>query len=184
MANDRLHQLTERLSSLFRAELRTRATAHGLKLIQLEALIYLAMANRYSDTLLAMTDYFAVTKGTMSQTLKALVARDFVSKIPDSKDGRVIHCVLTPQGQKVVKESYPSPCFAGISSAKRNTIEDALELALRALQLGNQFKSFGLCKTCRFFENDGPRLFCGLTKETLSESDSAKICREHESSLA
>ncbi|MDF1660733.1 MAG: winged helix DNA-binding protein [Planctomycetota bacterium] len=180
MSTHRLHQLTERLSSLFRAELRSRATANGLKLIQLEALIYLGMANRYSDTLLAMTDYFAVTKGTMSQTLKALVTREFVSKIRDSKDGRVTHCVLTAQGRSVVEESYPAPCFEGTDISNLNKIEDGLELALRALQRGNQFKSFGLCKTCRFFEKDGSKQLCGLTKEALSESDSTKICREHE----
>lgn len=180
MPSNRLHQLTERLSALFRAELRSRATDHGLKLIQLEALIYLGMANRYSDTLLAMTDYFAVTKGTMSQTLKVLVTRGLVHKIRDLSDGRVTHCALTEEGQTIFAESYPARCFDEFQISKSEEVEKGLEEVLRLVQKVNHFKSFGLCKSCRFFEEHGTERLCGLTKEALSENDSEKICREHE----
>lgn len=181
MPNERLHQFTERLSSLFRSELRAQATAGGLKLIQLEALIYLGMANKYSDTLLAMTDYFGVTKGTMSQSLKALVGRGLVEKVPDENDGRVTHCLLTDTGKELVQAAYPLSSFSGLSPEESLAAEKGLEQVLRALQKSRQFRSFGLCRSCRFFEErEDQRTFCGLTKEPLSKSDAAKICREHE----
>jgi hypothetical protein len=53
--------------------------------------------------------------------------------------------------------------------------------ALAALQKANKSQSFGLCKTCKHFNQNaqGSGAICGLTKGKLSKSDSEKICQEH-----
>lgn len=183
MSPARLHQLTERLTSLFRASVRQTATAHGLKLVQLEALIYLSMANRYSDTPAALTEYLAVTKGTISQTLKALEKRGLIAKKADIQDGRVLHCQLTDEGQAVASDAYPAGLFRGLSRDDLAQAEPALEPLLRQLQAANGFRAFGQCSTCRFFQRRSRGGRCGLTGEDLSASDTKKICREHEAPL-
>ena len=177
MTATRLHLLTERLSSLFRASLRSVASAHGLKLSQLEALIYLSVANRYSDTPIALAEYLSLTKGTVSQTLKALERQGLVTKTRDDADGRVQHCALTEAGEAIVAEAFPAEGFA---TAEHESQVDALEALLRGLQRRNGFRTFGLCKTCRFFEPRARGGRCGLTREPLSRRETTKICREHE----
>ncbi len=180
MSATRLHLLTERLSSLMRSQLRRVASAHDLKLVQLEALVYLSVANRYSDSPLALTEYFGVTKGTVSQTLKALERRGLVEKHQDPTDRRVQHCAVTPAGAAIVDEAYPAGCFRAIKTASTEDHADALEQQLRALQRANGFKTFGQCRTCRHFQPRSKGGRCGLTNEALSNSDATKLCREHE----
>lgn len=174
----RLHDLAERLTSLFRASFRQGASAHDLKLVQLEALVYLASANRYSDTAAALTEYLGITKGTVSQTIKALERRGLVAKVTDERDARVQHCLLTDEGLSIVKRTHPAGLFANLGDTELHG--EALESLLRVLQTANQHRSFGVCHSCRHF---GPRSRggrCGLTAELLSVKDSRRICREHE----
>ena len=182
MSDVRLHLLAERLTSLLRSSQRQVAAAHGLKLVQLEALIYLSLANRYSNTLIALTEYFGITKGTISQTLKALERHKLVVKATDPDDGRVQRCSLTDAGKAIVASAFPAQCFAPVES--KTALADALEAQLRALQRVNGAKTFGQCNTCRLFEPRARGGRCGLTKEPLTRSDALKICREHEDQVA
>lgn len=180
MPRTRLHVLSERLASLFRSSLRGVASEHGLKLVQLEALIYLSMANRYSDNPAALTEYLGVTKGTVSQTLKVLEHGGLIEKHADVDDGRRQHCHLTPSGQAIVDAAYPAPLWQALPDEQAREGLSAMEGVLRQLQAAHGFREFGVCRSCRFFEVRRRGGRCGLTQESLSADDSKKICREHE----
>ena len=66
-----LYDYLERLTSLMRAWSREQPLVAELQPVQLSALHYLARCNRYSDTPLGVTEYLGLTKGTVSQSLKA-----------------------------------------------------------------------------------------------------------------
>jgi len=180
MSAKRLQLLVERLTSLVRSDLRAVAVSHGLKLVQLEALVYLSVANRYSNTPVALTEYFGVTKGTISQTLKTLELRGLIEKISDTEDGRVQHCILTQRGREIATSAYPVKTLERLPADQAEIYADVLEEQLRVLQLKNGSKTFGQCHTCRFFETRAKGGVCGLTRESLSVQDSKKICREHQ----
>ena len=55
-----------------RTELRKAGADEALQPVHLQALIYLARANRYSNTPQALAEYLGLTKGTVSQTLLLL----------------------------------------------------------------------------------------------------------------
>lgn len=171
-----LHLLLERISSLFRSELRAAASKHDLKLVQLEALVYLSVANRYSDTAGALTEYLGVTKGTVSQTLRVLERRGLVSKSTDPGDGRVVHCSLTSRGKTIVRDGYPVVSFD--DEDERSATRAAREL-LRVLQAGRGYQTFGQCSSCVHLQEEGKLLRCGLTGERLRRAETSKICREH-----
>lgn len=175
-----LHAALERVSSLFRAGLREVANRHDLKLVQLEALVYLSMANRYSDTPLGVADYLGVTKGTASQTIKALSERGLVEKVPDDEDGRILHCRLTPGARRIVRDAYPVPSLSALPRHVEESATDALRETIAALQRANGLRTFGQCRTCRMFEMKSRGGRCGLTGEALSTSDQDLLCREHE----
>ncbi|MGH1346450.1 MAG: MarR family winged helix-turn-helix transcriptional regulator [Nannocystales bacterium] len=168
------HRLLERISALFRAQLRRVSTDHGLKLVQLEALVYLNSANRYSDTPLALAEYLALTKGTVSQTLKTLESSALIAKTPDPEDRRVQHCAVTSEGAEIVADALRIP------SAPDPELESALRSVLRSLQHSADARTFGVCNSCTHHQVDAGRARCGLTGETLRKADRVKICREHE----
>lgn len=172
----KLHSVLERVSSLFRSQLRDVASAHGLKLVQLEALIYLATANRYSDTAGAAAEYLGTTKGTASQTVLALERHGLIEKTADPNDRRVLHCRLTPAGEEIVEASYPAEFLTGIEAAEA---EQAAVVLLRALQASGGFRTFGQCETCTHFLETEQGGRCGLTGEDLRDEDKVRFCREH-----
>lgn len=175
-----LHLILERISSLFRAELREHATAHELKLVQLEALIYLSVANRYSDTTSALTEYLGTTKGTTSQTVMALERRGLLEKRKDANDGRVMHCELTTAGRDITAECLPASFLTDLTAPSQSDALRAATGLLRSLQAGREHRVFGQCRDCVHLQRNGPRLRCGLTDEVLTTAESRQLCREHE----
>jgi MarR family transcriptional regulator, organic hydroperoxide resistance regulator len=175
-----LHSLIERIASVFRSNLREVASTHGLKLVQLEAMVYLANANRYSDTAGALAEYLGLTKGTVSQTLKTLEARGLVVKRADTEDARIVRCELTPAAVAIVQRAYPAPLLDGLDDGLTDEVTLALQRLLRSLQRANQMRTFGECRSCRFFQPRAQGGRCALTEEALSSVDMRRLCREHE----
>lgn len=185
MSVKQIQEYIERLSNLLRTEFRRIGAIYGLQPIQLEALHYLSICNRYSDTPKGVTEYFGQTKGTVSQSLKVLERKGFVTKHPDGSDGRITHLKVTKDGRAVLKKSIPAPLLSKsgqcLIDGSMHQIQNNLKELLRAIQKSNGLRSFGVCQTCRYNQQkeDGTYL-CGLTKEVLSSKDIQRICREHE----
>ena len=179
-ANDAL----ERLCNLLRMETRAFGLQYGLQPVQMEALKYLTQCNRYSDTPQAVGEYLGLTKGTVSQSLKTLEHRGFVSKKPDSQDKRRIHLTPTVKGINLIKKAVEAkdlgPALASTQSITADDLVHILHLLLRGIQHVNGRKAFGACHTCRFNEQHALGSVCGLTHEPLSKQDIQLLCREHQ----
>lgn len=183
MPTTNLYPLIERIGNLLRTEIRKTGNNLGLQPVHMQALDYLSQCNRYSDTSAAVTDYLGATKGTVSQSLKVLERKRYITRVTDAKDRRVQHLKVTESGHDVLATSLPPETFCEasdqLSEFDRNQMVGLLTQMLRELQIANQSKSFGICKSCSFFCSDGAQYQCGLTKEMLSTDDSEKLCREH-----
>lgn len=178
-------QLLERLASLLRSESRNLLFEHGLQPIQFEALHYLSICNRYSDTPMSVTEYLGQTKGSVSQTLKVLEKKGLIVKTVDSDDKRVAHMAVSKEGRQLVNGLLPSPLLQSASDflGAQNIaqINASLSTLLRTVQRANNFKSFGQCASCRHnIKSRTGDYFCGLTKEPLTKTETKLICREHE----
>ena len=177
-----LFDLLERLSSLTRVWFREHPQLTDLQPIQLSALMYLGRCNRYSNTPLAVTEYLGLTKGTVSQSLKALEAKGLLVKTQDAKDKRSVHLELTAPARALLKAVIP-PDFLMAASARMGTrsqdLEGLLLELLRQVQRGENVPSFGLCRTCRFHQKVASGSFCRLTDEPLEVVEVDLICREH-----
>ena len=185
MNNESTQHILERLASLLRNESRSLLQDYGLQPVQFEALRYLTICNRYSNSPMAVTEYLGLTKGSVSQSLKVLESKGLIAKSIDSKDKRVTHLVATDRGQTLVKNILPSPAIVSASKLlkqeKMSEINRTLATLLKAVQHANRFKSFGQCANCRHnIKVSNKEFLCGLTQETLSEPETNLICREHE----
>ncbi len=181
-----IHEFVERLSNLLRVEERRCGADYGLQPVQLEALHYLAICNRYSDTPRAVAEYLGLTKGTVSQTLKVLESKSLITKTSDGRDKRVIHLKPSPAGQRLLEKAIPAPSLqaacARLPEEQQASIVAGMKTLLLACQRANSMKSFGLCHTCLHNQRTGEGgYFCGLTQEALSTEEVMRICREHTS---
>jgi DNA-binding MarR family transcriptional regulator len=181
----RLLDLAERLGNLAEARLKALGAPHGLQTVHVRVLLYLAAANRYSNTPLAVGEYLGLTKGTVSQSLILLETKGYLSRGADARDRRVVRLALTAAGQAVVVEAEDLGRLRAASAEVPAGLLEGLTGLLRQLQILEGRRSFGQCRTCRHHLADGPDLWrCGLTGEPLSQADSVRICREHVSAGA
>lgn len=178
-----LADVLERLCNLLRAEARAVGSAHGLLPVQLAALRYLSQCNRYSNTVLGLSEFLGQTKGTVSQSVKVLERRGLVRKDGDPSDRRVVHLEVTPAGHSVLEQLVEGPLAAAIQQlgeAHHRELAGGLAEVLRVAQQANDRKSFGVCRTCRYNEPLERGARCALTGEYLSGGDVEAICREHQ----
>lgn len=183
MQNNTAFKLIERMASLIRAEERKKCTLMGLQNVHLQVLDYLSLCNKYSDTPAALANYLGMTRGTVSQTLLLLEKKGLIKKNQDVNDRRVVHLEILPLGSELLTQLKLTDLFdeasKGLSADRHVNYDIVMANVLAALQKANRSYSFGLCKTCRFFTTDPDGFVCGLTKETLTQTDSEKICQEH-----
>lgn len=179
-------QPMERLARLVRA----REHGEGLNPAQWEALRYLARANRFSDSPGALTLYLGATKGTISQTVMALERKGMITKSVRDGERRSVVLRLTAQGRDTLaKDPWLALARAAddLGNKTRRRIAKGLRELLSQELLRGRHKSFGTCRTCRFFrekgrdrEAGGPHQ-CMYFETPLSQQDAQLICVEHES---
>ncbi|WP_417543726.1 MarR family winged helix-turn-helix transcriptional regulator [Marinobacter sp.] len=185
MNASQLQQLLERLSSLLQSENRARLNQYGLQTVQFEALHYLSICNRYSNTPKAVAEYLGLTKGTVSQSIKVLENKGLLIKEQDRKDKRITRLQITASGDDLVKLLTPSPLLASYceqaQQGEPEAIIENLTSLLRQIQTQHQHKTFSQCHSCRHNQKLGEgKFFCQLTQEPLSATEVELICREHE----
>lgn len=174
--------LLERLGRL----IRTEEQISDLYPAQWSVLRYLARANRFSRTPMALTDYLGSTRGTVSQTLIALERKGLITRTKSLRDKRSVDIELTEAGRSQLEDDPIFDLAADIKSALKtgqSQARNALERILAQLISTNKGRPFGQCKTCRHFRRrpsssrDAP-YFCSLLDADLTASDSEKICFE------
>ena len=180
-----VHGVGELLSRLGRA-IHCLQFSSGLNPAQWEALRFMARANHYSRTPSALACYLGTTKGTASQTLKALETKGLVVRHCCEQDRRVSRLELTRAGSDLLKEDP----IGKIESVCREAGVDCkftvgtLARLLEEVQDGLDLKEFGVCGDCTHFCGDKKlanatgEFHCGLTGEGLSTSDVRHICVE------
>lgn len=168
-SSTRLGSLIDRLARLHAAARRRS----GLNDVQMSALDYLDQANAFSRSPSAVADYLDATRGTVSQTLRALARKGLIVAAEDPADRRSLRYDLTAKGRQVLRD--------GAHPAEG---DGALEAALGAL-VGRMIaarggRSFGICRTCRFHrvQEDGSHR-CALLDVALALPETGLICREH-----
>lgn len=172
--------LFERLAALVHQSVREDAARHGLLPIHLQVLGYLAQANRYSDSPIAVAEYFGITRGTVSQTLAVLERKGLVARKPDERHGKRIHLALTAAGRSVLARSWARRLDDALAATGHDAqaAQQGLHALLAALQRQNEHRAFGVCRECAHFLVEGDGYRCGLTGEALAAAQTTKICRE------
>jgi DNA-binding MarR family transcriptional regulator len=175
----------ERLSRLMRAA----EFGDGLNPAQWEALRFLARANRFSNSPGALTRYLGATKGTISQTVKALERKKLIEKTERPGEKRSVVLRLTAAGSAMMAKDPWSGLAQAVNvlgGKTRRRMDKGLAEVLAQELTRRLDPSFGSCTTCRFWRADAhvgdpqrPHL-CMLFDEPLTEAETTQICVAHE----
>ena len=159
----------------------------GLNPAQWSALRYFERANRFSRTVSAFAEYHGTTRGTASQTIRVLVKKGYLRRLPAMHDQRSFRLDLTERAQRELGSDPftefvsaagalpPEQCSA-LARGLRAMLEQVLEKRAR--------RPFGVCTTCEHLcAVDGGDGRCGhrcrLQDETLAEQELGRICVDH-----
>lgn len=176
----RILSLMERVGRLLQGD----GHAAGLQPVQWEVLRYLDRANRFSRTPADVTAYLGITKGTVSQTLKALEGKGLVRKRVSRADRRSRELELTGRGRRLltsdpVRERQQT--IGQLTENERAVLSSALSDFL-AQELARQGqRPFGVCRDCVYHRRDaedGAPHYCALLEVPLSDDEAALICAE------
>ncbi|MDA0704393.1 MAG: MarR family transcriptional regulator [Proteobacteria bacterium] len=156
--------------------------ADGLNPAQWETLRYLARANRYSRTPTALADYLGTTKGTASQTVRALESKGYIQRVKRTCDRRSVWLELTETGQTVLARDPMARLEYAASALPPDlggVLADGLSSLLRGLKSDCGGREFGVCAQCGHLDPtaDGEAR-CGLTGDSLASEDRTQICVE------
>lgn len=174
-SNSRLHELISRLARLDASD----TWGGDLNPAQMSAIGYLSRANRFSRSPSHVADYLQTTRGTMSQTLKALERKGYVSEARSDADKRAKSYRLTAEGEKVAaRPGDLSDAIGALSDKDRTQVEDALSSALISVISKNDGRPFGVCKTCRYHQRKGDAPYCRLLNLSLKPEEAFQICHE------
>lgn len=170
----------ERLARL----LRQAGHSKGLNPVQWEALRYLQRCNALSHSPGAMARYLGSTKGTVSQTVKALAAKGLVLKQTGAQDHRNVALFLTDAGKALLAEDdllVMQADIAELSDKTRKRFDRALYTLLEQQRLRQGEPSFGTCDDCKFYReaSSGLTAHCMKVNATVSPEETALICIEH-----
>ncbi|WP_291732001.1 MarR family winged helix-turn-helix transcriptional regulator [Leisingera sp. F5] len=148
---------------------------------QRAALEYLTEANQFSRSPSHVAEYLGTTRGTMSQTLKALVRKGYAAERRQKSDQRSISYELTEAGLAAVTGSNPiADAIGSLPAAVQAALEDGLLQSLRLALAANGGQSFGKCKTCAYHDAGSGNGFCTLLGLGLEPGEKDKICIEHQ----
>jgi DNA-binding MarR family transcriptional regulator len=179
-AGESLRQLA-RLGALWRRADFTQ----GLKPVHWDVLRYLNIANRYSTTPGALTDYLGATKGTISQTLGLLEKKGLIAKSGRIDDKRSVSLRLTESAIAVLVEDQrhlSADIVDGLRPKAQRRFAQAVDALATAEALRLSAPSFGVCSTCIYFRESQREMAarCMKFEADVSDTESELICAEHQ----
>lgn len=180
----------ERLSQVFRVQLREEARRRNLSPIQAQFLIYLLHHDVELRRVSQLAREFDLTQATVSDAVASLKTKGLLRREQWPDDRRVVTLRLTPDGEELASglSRWADPIrehVEGFSPGERETVMRFLIELAGSLQRSGLITVARMCVTCRFFRRDvhpggdSPH-HCGLLDVPLGGSNLRVDCPEHE----
>lgn len=173
---NRIKELIDRIARINAAD----EWAEEINPTQWTALSYLARANRFSRSPSQVADFMTATRGTVSQTLKALAKKGLVTETRSDQDKRSISYSTTDRGDALVhRNSTLHHAVSSLGQDETSFLLSGLEDLMRKALKQRGLRAFGVCETCTHHRKTGTGGYCALLQESLSRPETKQICHEH-----
>ena len=176
----------EKVSEVFRVLLWNEGKELKLSPIQLQILIFIRHHDEDKCKVGFLAKEFNLTKPTISDSVKILLAKGLLSKNQDVNDSRSYSLSLTAEGRKLTKkaEAYTANLSAPLAQMdeikKENLLGSMMEL-LHKLQENKIIEPQRMCFNCAHYQgNRTSDHYCGFLKRELSDALLRVDCPEYE----
>lgn len=175
----------ERISEAFRVLLWQESKENSLSPIQIQILIFIHFHALEKCKVGYLADEFNMTKATISDSVRVLLAKELVAKETDPIDTRSYSLSLTDEGKKVAKKaslfasSIEQPIEKLTQEQKTIMLNGLLKLIFD-LNKSGIITIQRMCFTCSYYNTENGIHYCNLLKTKLSESEIRVDCPEHE----
>lgn len=175
----------ERVSEAFRVLLWNESKENSLSPIQIQILIFVYFHSNKKCKVSYLAEEFNMTKATISDSVRVLLAKALVTKETDSDDTRSYTLSLTEEGNKIAKKAslFASSIEQPIEKLTREQKTMMLNGLLKLIQDLNKSGIITIqrmCFTCSYYNSDNGIHYCNLLKAKLAESEIRVDCPEHE----
>lgn len=178
----------ERIAEAFRVLLWNESKENSLSPIQIQILIFVNFHSSEKCKVGYLANEFNMTKATISDSVKVLLAKDLVNKETDPADTRSYSLSLTTKGKKIAKKA--SFFASSIEQPLEKLTEDQKTIMLNGLlKLIYDLNKSGvitvqrMCFNCSNYQFDKGVHYCKLLKTRLAENELRVDCPDHELQL-
>lgn len=175
----------ERISEAFRVLLWNESKENALSPIQIQILIFLRFHSSEKCKVSYLADEFNMTKATISDSVRVLLAKKLVTKETDPSDTRSYSIFLTAEGQEIAEKvsffasSIERP-VEKLTEGQKTVMLNGLLKLIHELNRAGIITIQRMCATCSNYELDNGIHYCKLLKTPLAESELRVDCPEHE----
>lgn len=175
----------ERISEAFRVLLWNESKENSLSPIQIQILIFVYFHSSEKCKVGYLADEFNMTKATISDSVKVLLAKDLVSKEIDPTDTRSYSLSLTTEG---IKTAQKASFFASsierplekLTAEQKTIMLNGLLKLIYDLNKSGVITIQRMCFTCSNYQVDKGVHYCKLLKSQLAENELRVDCPEHQ----
>ncbi|MDT8411267.1 MAG: MarR family winged helix-turn-helix transcriptional regulator [Vicingaceae bacterium] len=174
----------ERISEAFRVLLWNESKENNLSPIQIQVLIFLYFHDSEKCKVSYLAEEFNMTKATISDSVKVLLAKKLVEKEINSLDTRSYSLSLTKAGNKVAKKTafFALPIeqpIEKLSSEQKLIMLKGLLKLIYDLNKSGIITTQRMCFTCSFYTSKNGIHYCNLLNTNLAEHEIRIDCPEH-----
>lgn len=175
----------ERISEAFRVLLWNESKDNSLSPIQIQLLIFIQFHAQEKCKVGYLADEFNMTKATISDSVRILLAKELVTKETDPIDTRSYTLSLTPKGKQIAEKasffasSIEKP-IEELSEEQKTVILNGLLQMIYDLNKAGIITIQRMCFSCSFYNGTNGIHYCNLLKTKLAESEIRVDCPEHE----
>ena len=176
----------EKMSEVFRVLLWNEGKELKLSPIQVQILIFIHHHSQEKCKVGYLAKEFNLTKPTVSDSIKILLQKGFLSKVPDENDSRSYSLELTKEGIELTKraEHYTKNLqlpLAGVDSSKKEVLLESMLEVLHKMQSNGLIETQRMCFNCAHYNGDkADAHYCNFLKTTLNAAGLRIDCPEFE----
>jgi|SRR6218665_1373178 len=175
----------DRISQVFKTLLLEKSKQFHLSPIQIQLLIFIRYHSEDKATISYLSQEFHLSKPTISETVKLLEQKKYITKFTDKNDTRSYKIQITELGKNIVSqtESYITPLTEIITNAN---LDDKLVLWKNITEIIarlNDLKIISVqrnCLNCQHYSNNVTHSFCSLLNQNLTAKTLRIDCMEFE----
>ncbi|TPN86965.1 MarR family winged helix-turn-helix transcriptional regulator [Aquimarina algicola] len=187
MKNDidyKITQALERISKTFRVLLWEESKEFGISPIQIQILIFCLTHTEDMLKVSLLAKEFDLTKATVSDSIKVLLKKELLIKVPDTYDARSYTVRLTKEGRDIANKTlrYTSALETAINplgNDKKELLFNNLLKIIDSLSKKSVISVQRMCFTCQHYSQNNNTSYCNFLQKSLSNKELQIDCDDH-----